>query len=464
MKNLVLTFIVVLTGLVVVSDARSDVLSEFSDWIEKMETLGGKVNNIEKNLDSLSETIQSLEDKEKTVSKLLSRVEKLEGEEGTAQTLGVIKEGLADLRKLIEDQQVITAVLEKKYQAAQRPLEPLKTAIDEQKQVALTLTARIDAQDQRLNEFMGNIEKKLAPLDALSKNIDEKMGLIAKLTDIVTNIEKGGGGLTKALVVDTGGAPVEAGDTEKPVEKEVKKFSMADVLKAQGYEEVGGSFFVKDLKFKSFGASVEVTGKVMNAADKDYSVANFRVFAYDKSDKLIRNQDFSVKGIKKGNVVSFREIISGVRFSSLGKYAIAFGKNVQSDQVTELKDIPSEKRMEEQKSETKVVDSKTTEMNVAEEQATQGYKDVGNNFYVRNLNLKKFGSSCEIVGELKNLSDIYVSIASFNIKVFDQKKVLIWQQDFSVKGIKANSSKSFSEFLTGVNPSDIYTYEIKSKK
>lgn len=459
MKKIYLTAIFALSGFLFVShrDSSGDALSELSNWMERMERLADKMDNIEKDIDSLKNTIESFERREKTLATFAARIEALEQME-SGQTMNTLKEGLSELRKVVEDQQVITAVLEKKYQEAQRPLEPIKTAIEEQKEVISKLVARIDAQDKRIELMSDSVNKKMMPLAELTKEIDEKMASISRLSDIINNLEKRGDDMEKALI---SGLPSLSGASgtstaETPVSEGEKKFSIADVLKAQGFQETGGGFFVRDVKFKSFGSSVEVSGEVMNDSEENYNVADFRIFVYDDKDTLLRSQDFSVKGINKGNVKPFKEIISGVKVSEAVKYAVTFGRDIRPDQITNPTAIKGEE----------------TGLNVLGEglekvetapKIEEGFEDIGNNFYVRNLNIKKFGSSCEITGELKSLSDKYFSIAPFHIKIFNNQKDLIWEQDFSVKGIRGGAIKGFSEFLTGVEPEDVGSYEIRSK-
>jgi len=54
------------------------------------------------------------------------------------------------MAKRLEDQEVKTAVLERIYDTAQRPLENLMQAIDEQKEVINNLANRLDVQEKTL--------------------------------------------------------------------------------------------------------------------------------------------------------------------------------------------------------------------------------------------------------------------------------------------------------------------------
>ncbi|MGR3179387.1 MAG: coiled-coil domain-containing protein [Candidatus Anammoxibacter sp.] len=443
-------------------DSFGDIVSELSAWMSKIDNLSRKIDDMERDIDSIKDSFETFKEKEKLLEGFSSRIKALEQME-SGETMDTLKKGLSELRKTVEDQQVVTSVLEKKYQQAQRPLKPLKAAIEEQKALVAKLIARIEAQDKTLQSFSDTIEKKVKPLDELTKKLDEKMASIGKLTEIISSVQKDGGGIDSKLIVgllgatDTKGTGTVAKDTSSSKD-EKKEFSIKDILTAQGFKDIGGDFFVKDIKFKSFGSSVEVSGVVMNNSKKDYNIANLRIFVYDKRDSLMRSQDFYVKGIRKGNVGSFKEIISGVRIYDVKKYAIAFGKTTRSYQITNLIPIAGEKESSLAASKDDVKEGETSP------KLEEGFIEAGNDFYVRNLNIKKFGSSCEITGEVRHLSDKYFSLTRFNIRIFSGRKQLIWEQDFSVRGINGGKIKKFSEFLTGIKPEDVSSFEIKYKR
>ncbi|MGR3317721.1 MAG: hypothetical protein ACUZ8O_04505 [Candidatus Anammoxibacter sp.] len=443
-------------------DSFGDIVSELSDWMNKIDNLAKKIDGIERDIDSINDSFETFKEKEKLLEDFFSRIKTLE-QMGSGQTMETLKTGLSELRKVVEDQQVMTAVLEKKYRQAQRPLKPLQDAIEEQKELIAKLVAKIEDQDKKLQSFSDIIEKKVKPLEDLTKKFDEKMVSIEKLTKIISGVNKEGGDIDSKLIAslfgltDTKGTGTVVKDTSPPKD-EKKKFSIKDILTAQGFKDIGGDFFVKDIKFKSFGSSVEVSGVVMNNSKKNYNIANMRIFVYGKRDSFIRSQDFYVKGIKKGNVGSFKEIISGVRIYDVKKYAIAFGKTTRSYQITNLIPIIGEKKSDLTASKGKVGKGETSP------KLEEGFVEAGNDFYVRNLNIKKFGSSCEITGEVRHLSDKYFSLTRFNIKIFSGRKNLIWKQDFSVRGINGGKIKKFSEFLTGIKPEDVSSFEIKYKR
>lgn len=446
------------------NDLHADVLSELSDWMNKVSRMSDRIDALEADINSFKDVIESLERKEKQMSQLVSRVEALEQTE-TGQTMDTLKQGVADLRKALEDQQVITAVLEKKYKQAQMPLKPLEQSIEEQKNIISTLVARIDAQDKKMKLVGDRDKKNIETITTLTKEMEDKLASISRMAEMIKEMEKrGGGGVGAAIAANLPGSADAAGTTMNETAADTssilpkKKLTIADVLKAQGFREVGSEFFVKDVRFRSFGSSVEVSGTMMNDSEMNYSVASFKIFVYDADGSFIREQDFSIKGLNKGNVKSFSEIVAGVRMNEVKKYAIAYGNTTQRYQVTDLVTVVDKKG----------VDTKPSgKDNAGEKTSTdieEGFEGVGDGFYVRNLKLKQFGSSCEITGELKTLSETYYSVAPFKIKIFDGRKRLIWEQDFSVKGVHGGKIKKFSEFLTGVAPEDVASFEVKHKK
>jgi len=445
--------------------AVGDMLSELSTWMKDMERLSERVEQVERDLNEAKDAANLVKKSEKSLSKVVSRLEVLEQNE-SGQTVEVIQKGLSDLRKTVEDQQVITAVLEKKYKQAQRPLEPIKASIDEQKELIGKLVARIEAQDKRIQTLSDAIEKKMVPFEKMNKEMNEKLASLEKMSDLMKKIERGEvlvdkqkTGKGTLLVTGLPGTKKE----EKSKLAVTKKPSIKDVLEAQGYRDIGNDFFVRNVNFKSFGSSVKVTGSIMNDSEKDYNVANLKIFLYDSMGTILRTRDFSVKGINKGNVKAFEEIVSGVKMNQVGRYAIAFGKAIQAYEIKETVPVVEKKKSIESLAKTKVKGKGTKEKKKEKPKIEEGFKDIGNNFYAKDLKITKFGSSCELTGEIMNGSDDYVSIAKFYIEIFNNQKNLIWRQEFSIKGIKGLKKERFSEFLTGIEPEDVGSFELKSK-
>ncbi|MCP4365467.1 MAG: hypothetical protein GY800_09245 [Planctomycetes bacterium] len=94
----------------------------------------------------------------------------------------------------------------------------------------------------------------------------------------------------------------------------------------------------------------------------------------------------------------------------------------------------------------------------------EGYQEIGNGFYVRDVKFKRFGSSAKVTGEIKNLSDSDYQIAIFSLMVYNLDNVLVSDHDFTIKGIKRGGIKKFRETLTGANPGNISKYVVRFKR
>ena len=94
----------------------------------------------------------------------------------------------------------------------------------------------------------------------------------------------------------------------------------------------------------------------------------------------------------------------------------------------------------------------------------EGYKDIGDGFYIRNVNLYLFGSSSQIKGDIKNYSEKDWSIATFVIRVYNASNFQLFTQDFSVKTFKKGEVRTFNEIISGYSPLDIARYEVEPKR
>ncbi|MBI2556651.1 MAG: hypothetical protein HYW13_04420, partial [Planctomycetes bacterium] len=94
----------------------------------------------------------------------------------------------------------------------------------------------------------------------------------------------------------------------------------------------------------------------------------------------------------------------------------------------------------------------------------EGFKEMEDGFYIRNVSLFPFGSSSQIKGEIKNLSDRDRSIAAFTIKVYNASDMLLFTQDFSIKTFRKGDIRAFNEIISGYTPLDIARYEIMPKR
>ncbi|MBM4053859.1 MAG: hypothetical protein FJ264_04125 [Planctomycetes bacterium] len=94
----------------------------------------------------------------------------------------------------------------------------------------------------------------------------------------------------------------------------------------------------------------------------------------------------------------------------------------------------------------------------------EGFKEIGDGFYVRNVNLLPFGSSSQIEGEIKNLSGKDQSIIAFEVKVYNKADLVLFSQDFSIKSFQNENIRTFNEIITGYSPADIARYEVLTKR
>ena len=94
----------------------------------------------------------------------------------------------------------------------------------------------------------------------------------------------------------------------------------------------------------------------------------------------------------------------------------------------------------------------------------KGFKEIGNDFYLRNVTFTDYGTSSIVKGEIKNNSRNDFATVSFNMTVFGENEHVIAELDFSIRGIKSGAIKPFEEVLSGVSPSQVSRYELKHKK
>ena len=141
-----------MSGTVGFSDILKD-LDKFEqslgEWVTQIDELNNRISNLESDKASsekrAAELNQSLTNIENLLSDMDAKVERvanmssLEGVKEIVNsfegTLDVFKKRFSKLAKRIEDQEVKTAVLERMYETANKPLDTLMRAIDEQKSV-----------------------------------------------------------------------------------------------------------------------------------------------------------------------------------------------------------------------------------------------------------------------------------------------------------------------------------------
>jgi len=95
----------------------------------------------------------------------------------------------------------------------------------------------------------------------------------------------------------------------------------------EGFEDIGGGFYVRNVFFARFGSSSTVTGEILNNSEKDYYSASFVMKVYSKNYGMITSFDFPVRQLKSGETKPFEEIVAGVRPVDIFRYEILFKKS-----------------------------------------------------------------------------------------------------------------------------------------
>ncbi|OOP54792.1 MAG: hypothetical protein AYP45_18145 [Candidatus Brocadia carolinensis] len=168
--------------------------------------------------------------------------------------------------------------------------------------------------------------------------------------------------------------------------------------------------------------------------------------SFEGQSKIVSDLEMRLKKIEKGGVV-----VSGM----------GMGTGTAEALSTKPEQVPAG-------TETVKVAAGTETTEVAKERVVtpeeEGYKEIGDGFYIRNVTLSLFGSSSQIKGEIKNFSERDRSIASFVVKVYNVSEMLLFTQDFSIKTFKNGEVRTFNEIISGYTPIEIARYEIITKR
>ncbi|HHT9135930.1 MAG TPA: FxLYD domain-containing protein [Candidatus Wunengus sp. YC60] len=99
--------------------------------------------------------------------------------------------------------------------------------------------------------------------------------------------------------------------------KEPPKSSLAN-----GFEDIGNGFFVRNVRFNPFGTNVLFTGEIANRSEKNYRFAKFTLEIYDDRDSLVKKEEFTIPDLPKENVKSFEAMLIGVETGLINRYVI----------------------------------------------------------------------------------------------------------------------------------------------
>jgi len=314
-----------------------------SNWMKNLDTMGSQFTTLQKNV---SESLAPLKEFDKMIKgideKLNNSMSKMESLEKTTsiaevkgmldsfgKTFDVLKKLLSDLTKRVEDQEVKAAVLEKLYKEAQRPLDPIKKAIEDLNKL---VTDKLGEQEKKFTSLEDSIKTRVASLDSSMKTFDGQMKTVSDLEMRMKKVEKKGGGSAGTATAETlPTAQVQAamGTETVKVAEGTETAAVAEVAKEhiptpeeEGFKEMEDGFYIRNVNLFPFGSSSQIKGEIKNFADRDRSIATFTIKVYNASDMLLFTQDFSIKTFKKGDIRAFSEIISGYTPLDITRYEI----------------------------------------------------------------------------------------------------------------------------------------------
>lgn len=490
MKKLLIICTFTLTFLFSGTVGFSDILKDLDkfqqslgDWVAQIEELNSRISNLEhdktsreKRAAELNQSMANIEDLLSDMDAKVERVANMSSLKGVKEivksfegTLNVFKRRFSKLANRIEDQEVKTSVLERIYKTANKPLNTLMKAIDEQKSVINKLGDKLDKQEELILSMKESLQKQTSPDESLVSGIEELNSRLSKLES---------GVLVQAATEH--GKHEEEKHAAAPARHHETHEEAIHVATAVGHHEkpqthvektdlidIGEGFSIKNIKFESFGSSSQIRGEIMNTSDRDHGMTDFEVQAYDSENTPLGGHRFSVYSFNKGTTKSFEEIIVGIRPREISKYSIYPARMPLVSETGEstIKIIEIKKAVA--KAEIKEIAPDNLEDLIFDEKASpealEGFEGVGNGFYAGNVSFNSFGSSSSVTGDIKNNSENDFYNASFVMKVYSKDYGMITSLDFSVRSINSGDTKAFEEIITGVQPVNIDRYEITFK-
>ncbi len=519
MKKLLIICTITLTlffyGTVGFSDILKDLESfqqSLGSWVTQIDELSSRISDLEsdkasseKQARELSQGLANIENLLGDMDAKVDRVANMSSLEGVKDivksfegTLNVFKKRFATLSKKLEDQEVKTAVLERMYKTANKPLDTLMQAIDEQKRVIDKLGDKLGDQEQIILSMKETLQKQASPDEIFAKSIDD---LTARLNKLESGVlvqavteqskheetkhastptehhegEKHAATSTghhetheeeKHAVAPTGHHETHEGEKHAaaPTGHHEKPQAHADKT---GLIDIGEGLFIKNIKFEPFGSSSQISGEIVNKSDRDYGMTDFRAQAYDKENVSLGSQGFSIYGFSKGMTKSFEEIIVGVISKEISKYSIYPAQRSLVSETGESTINIIEIEAATAKAEAIEPAPDNLEDIIfdgeAPPKALEGFEAVGNGFYVSNVSFNGFGSSSSVTGNIMNNSEDDFYNALFVMRVYSKAYGVITSFDFSVRSINSGDTKAFEEIIAGVQPVDIDRYEVTFK-
>jgi uncharacterized coiled-coil protein SlyX len=464
------------------------------DWVTQIEELNSRISNLEsgkasseKQAEELNQGLANIENLLSDMGAKVERVENMSSLEGVKEivksfegTLNVFKKRFSKLANRIEDQEIKTSVLERMYKTANKPLETLMQAIDEQKSVINKLGDKLVKQEELILSMKESLQKQTSPDESLVSGIEELNSRLSKLESgvLVQAVTEHGKHEVEEHAAASAGHHEEAKHAAAPTEHHEEAMHAAAPtehheepqahVEKTGLIDIGEGFFVKNIKFKPFGSSSQISGEIMNKSDKDHGMIDFKALAYDKENIPLGDQGFSLYGFSKGMTKPFEEIIVGVISKEINKYSIYPARMplVSDTGESVVRMIEIEKAIAKAETKDEATPDNLEDLifdETAPPEALEGFEDIGNGFYAGNVSFNGFGSSSSVTGDIKNNSKNDFYNASFVVKVFSKAYGMITSLDFSVRSINSGDTKAFEEIISGVQPVDIDRYEITFK-
>ncbi|GJQ49042.1 hypothetical protein KsCSTR_06110 [Candidatus Kuenenia stuttgartiensis] len=317
-----------------VFDKLTDFQKSLRDWMRNIDNLSAQFSELNKDVKEtiapLKESSKIIKDLEGKMNKIVSRLEKVEQVtsiedvkntlDSFGKTFDVFKKLFSDLKKRVEDQEVKTTVLEKKYQEAETPLAPFKKALED---INKLVTDKFAEQEKILAAAEVNIKTR-------TEALDQQIKIFEEFDRRVKNLERRGvvssGTATAAVVVASPEVKVtpvaEAVGTETVVAAKEEPVAREPSPEEEGFNEAGEGFYVRNVKLLPFGSSAQIEGEIKNLSGKDQSIANFEIKVYDKKDLVLFMQDFSIRSFKNEAIRKFNEIITGYSPVDIARYEV----------------------------------------------------------------------------------------------------------------------------------------------
>ncbi len=325
-----------------------DVVRELTDfqnallnWMKGFDSIKNQFSafqkEVEQSLSPLKEFDKTIKGTEEKMNAVLAKIDIVEKSSSVAEikqliesfgkTFDVFKKNMSDLTKRIEDQEIKNAVLEKRVMETQKPIEPVKKALEELSKVVME---KLSDQEKRIVAAEDVMKNRVASLDAATKSFDGQIKALADLETRTKKLEKGGFTVATTAVPATTPAPQMPAGTETAAVATAAGTGTVEVVKEQrvatpeeeGFKDIGDGFYLRNATVSQFGSSSQIKGEIKNAAEKDRSIAAFVIRVFNASDAVLFSQDFSIKTFKSGEVRNFSEIISGYTPLDIVKYEV----------------------------------------------------------------------------------------------------------------------------------------------